>query len=100
MQAESVAGVPVLQVGCKALLNKVSISHRVTAINNSQQKVQWLQVCFLPYKDIKQFIFVGVNCIIFPSSELGLAVQPFLDTSSEGEGEEVSNNDEDHSNED
>ena len=54
----------------------------------------------LPYKDIKKFILVRVDRVIFASPTFGFAVQPFLYTASKGKGQKITNNDHDHSNED
>ena len=43
----------------------------------------------LPYKDIKKFILVRVDRVVFSTAHFGFAVEPFLDASSERECHQI-----------
>ena len=71
-----------LQVGSKALLHKVSVGLGVTD------------------EHVEELVLVGVDHVVLPAAQLGLAVQPLLDTAPEGEGDQVAHDDHDDGQED
>ena len=82
VETQAVGGGSVLQVGGEALLHKVPVGLGVAD------------------EHVEELVLVGVDHVVLPPPQLGLAVEPLLDAAPEGEGHQVAHDDHDDGQED